>query len=54
MAIIFCGKKESKEFVLKEANIKVYTLQELAYFIYNYSMLISNSFIFFIMNLKVL
>lgn len=45
MAIIFCGKKESKEFVLKEANIKVYTLQELAYFIYNYSMLISNSFI---------
>lgn len=45
MAIIFCGKKETKEFVLKEANIRVYTLQELAYFIYNYSMLISNSFI---------
>lgn len=45
MAIIFCGKNELKEYVLKEANIKVYTLQELAYYIYNYSMLISNNFI---------
>lgn len=45
MGIIFCGNKTSKSYYLKDANINIYTFQELVYFIYNYSILITNSFI---------
>lgn len=45
MSIIYCGKSNKHPYYIKEADINVFSIQELAYFIYNYAMLISNSFI---------
>lgn len=45
MAIIFCGKENNNKYYIKEADLYVKSIQELAYFIFHYSILISNSFI---------
>ena len=43
--VIYCGKSNNNPYYIKEADLNVYSIQELAYFIYNYAILISNSFI---------
>ena len=43
--IIYCGKSNKDSFYIKEADLNIKSIQELAYFIYNYAILISNSFI---------
>jgi tetratricopeptide (TPR) repeat protein len=43
--IIFCGKSNNNPYYIKEADLNIKSIQELAYFIYNYVILISNSFI---------
>ena len=43
--IIFCGKSNTNPYYIKEADLNIKSIQELAYFIYNYAILISNSFI---------
>lgn len=43
--IIYCGKSNKTPYYIKEADLNIYSIQELAYFIYNYAILISNSFI---------
>lgn len=45
MGIIYCGKQNSNKYYIKEADISISSIQELAYFIYNFAILISNSFI---------
>ena len=45
MSVIYCGKSNTVPYYIKEADLNIYSIQELAYFIYNYPMLISNSFI---------
>ncbi len=45
MSVIYCGKQNTNPYYIKEADLNVRSIQELAYFIYNYAMLISNSFI---------
>lgn len=45
MAIIYCGKSNINSYYIKEADLSIKSIQELAYFIYNYAILISNSFI---------
>lgn len=45
MAIIYTGKTNLVPYYIKEADLNIYSIQELAYFIYHYSILISNSFI---------
>lgn len=45
MGIIFCGKNNKKAYYIKEADMNIYSIQELSYFIFNYAMLISNSFV---------
>lgn len=45
MSIIYCGKSNNIGYYIKEADISIYSIQELAYFIYNFPMLISKSFI---------
>lgn len=43
--VIYCGKSNSNPYYIKEADLSIRSIQELAYFIYNYAILISNSFI---------
>lgn len=43
--VIFCGKSNNNPYYIKEADLNIRSIQELAYFIYNYAILISNSFI---------
>ena len=43
--VIFCGKSNNNPYYIKEADLNIKSIQELAYFIYNYAILISNSFI---------
>ena len=43
--IIFCGKSNNNPYYIKEADLSIRSIQELAYFIYHYAILISNSFI---------
>ena len=45
MAIIYCGKSNNNAYYIKEADLYIKSIQELSYFIYNYAILISNSFI---------
>lgn len=45
MSMIYCGKTNTHPYYIKEADLNIYSIQELAYFIYNFSMLISNNFI---------
>ena len=45
MNVIYCGKQNSEKYYIKEADLSISSIQELAFFIYNYAMLISNSFI---------
>ena len=45
MAIIYCGKANTNSYYIKEADLNIKSMQELAYFIYNFAILISNSFI---------
>lgn len=45
MSIIYCGKANRTPYYIKEADINIYSIQQLAYFIYNYVMLISTNFI---------
>ena len=45
MSVIYCGKLNNKPYYIKEADINIYTIQELSYYIYNYAMLITNNFI---------
>ena len=45
MSIIYCGKSNRTPYYIKEADLNIYSIQELAYFVYNYAILISNSFI---------
>lgn len=45
MNVIYCGKSNTMPYYIKEADINIYSIQELAYFIYKYAILISNSFI---------
>ena len=45
MAIIYCGKTKNNSYYIKEADLHIKSMQELAYFIFNYAILISNSFI---------
>lgn len=43
--IIYCGKQNINQYYIKEADLNIKSIQELAYFINNYAILISNSFI---------
>ncbi|MBR0039416.1 MAG: hypothetical protein IJP71_05400 [Lachnospiraceae bacterium] len=43
--VIYCGKSNNNPYYIKEADLNIKSIQELAYFIYNYAILISNSFI---------
>lgn len=43
--VIYCGKSNNNSYYIKEADLNVKSIQELAFFIYNYAILISNSFI---------
>ena len=43
--VIYCGKSNKNPYYIKEADLNIKSIQELAYFIYNYAILISNSFI---------
>ena len=43
--IIYCGKTNKNPYYIKEADLNIRSIQELAYFIFNYAILISNSFI---------
>lgn len=43
--VIYTGKTNLIPYYIKEADMNIYSIQELAYFIYHYSILISNSFI---------
>lgn len=43
--VIFCGKSNKNPYYIKEADLNIKSIQELAYFIYNYAILISNSFV---------
>ena len=43
--VIYCGKINNNSYYIKEADLNVKSIYELAYFIYNYAILISNSFI---------
>ena len=43
--VIYCGKSNNNPYYIKEADLSIKSIQELAYFIYNYAILISNSFI---------
>lgn len=43
--IIYCGKTNKNPYYIKEADLNIKSIQELAYFIFNYAILISNSFI---------
>ena len=45
MSVIFCGKNNKTGYYIKEADMNIYSIQELSYFIYNYAMLITNSFV---------
>lgn len=45
MRIIYCGEENRTPYYIREADINIYSLQELAYFIMKYPMLIGNSFI---------
>ena len=45
MSVIYCGKQNTNPYYIKEADLSVRSIQELAYFIYNYALLISNSFV---------
>ena len=45
MGIIYCGKTNNNPYYIKEADLNIRSIQELAYFIFNYAILISNSFI---------
>ena len=45
MSVIYCGKSNTVPYYIKEADLNVYSIQELAYFVYNYPMLISNNFV---------
>lgn len=45
MSIIYCGKANRTPYYIKEADINIYSIQQLAYFIYHYVMLISSNFI---------
>ena len=45
MSVIYCGKVNRNGYYIKEADMNIYSIQELAYFIYNYPMLISNNFV---------
>lgn len=45
MAIIYCGKENNNTYYIKEADLNIKSIQELAYFIFHYAILISNSFI---------
>lgn len=45
MAVIYCGKSNTVPYYIREADINIYSIQELAYYIYNYALLIPNSFI---------
>lgn len=45
MGLIYCGNENQIPYYIREADINIYSLQELAYFIKKYSMLISNNFI---------
>ena len=43
--VIYCGQSNNNPYYIKEADLSIKSIQELAYFIYNYAILISNSFI---------
>ena len=43
--IIYCGKSNNNTYYIKEADLNIRSIQELAYFIYNYAILVSNSFL---------
>ena len=45
MSIIYCGKSNNYPYYVKEADLNIRSIYELAYFIYNYSNIISNNFI---------
>ena len=45
MSVLYCGKPNKIPYYIKEADLNIRSIEELAYFIYNYAILISNSFI---------
>ena len=45
MSIIFCNKLNDRPYYIKEADLNIYSIEELAFFIYEYSVLISHNFI---------
>ena len=45
MSMIYCGKSNQKAYYIKEADLNIYSIQELAYFIYEFPMLITNNFV---------
>ena len=45
MSVIFCDKLNNKPYYIKEADLNIYSIEELAFFIYEYSVLISHNFI---------
>lgn len=45
MSILYCGKSNNYPYYVKEADLNIRSIYELAYFIYNYSNIISNNFI---------
>lgn len=45
MSVIYCGKSNKIPYYIKEADVNIYSIQQLAYFIYNYGMLILNNFV---------
>lgn len=45
MSVIYCGKSNKKAYYIKEADLNIYSIQELAYFIFEFPMLITNNFV---------